>query len=223
MPLVVVALAGQRPPGRQLQIALRPLQGLDRGLLVDAERDGLAGRVDTRPTTSAALEAKSGSLLSHQDLRLLDRSSDCAGSARRIRIDIAKLLRQKRAGPARKAFRRRSQQRQNPLVRLPRVDRLFARARLVLKTSSPSSAKHRRQWLAIRGWTPTSLAIDRVLRPAAAKSTSALASNRAVSSPATGSEPAAHHVPCAKAALLLLRESSRSKITTHCPLKAGPP
>jgi hypothetical protein len=31
MPLVVVALAGQRPPGRQLQIALRPLQGLDRG------------------------------------------------------------------------------------------------------------------------------------------------------------------------------------------------
>src|SRR6516162_7141081 len=27
MPLVVVALAGQRPPGRQLQIALRPLKG----------------------------------------------------------------------------------------------------------------------------------------------------------------------------------------------------
>src|SRR5262245_5789459 len=36
MPLVIVALAGQRASVRQLQIALRPLQGLDRRLLVDA-------------------------------------------------------------------------------------------------------------------------------------------------------------------------------------------
>ena len=58
MPLVVVALAGQRPPGRQLQIALRPLQGLDRGLLIDAEHDGLAGRVDIEADDIGCLGGK---------------------------------------------------------------------------------------------------------------------------------------------------------------------
>ena len=37
VPLVVVALAGQGVPVRQLQITLRPLQGLDRRLFVDTE------------------------------------------------------------------------------------------------------------------------------------------------------------------------------------------
>ncbi len=50
-----------------------PLQRLDRGLFVNAEHNGLLGRGRYRGqlTTSAALAVKSGSLLSHQDLRAL--------------------------------------------------------------------------------------------------------------------------------------------------------
>ena len=46
MPLVVVALTGQGTTIRQLQITLRSLQSLDRGLFVHAEHDGLRGRGD---------------------------------------------------------------------------------------------------------------------------------------------------------------------------------
>ena len=43
MPLVIVALAGQGPAVRQLQIALRPLQRLDRKLFVGAKNNRLVG------------------------------------------------------------------------------------------------------------------------------------------------------------------------------------
>src|SRR5262245_2095075 len=46
VPLVVVALAGQGASVRQLQIALRPFQGLDRRLFVDTENNRLGGRID---------------------------------------------------------------------------------------------------------------------------------------------------------------------------------
>src|SRR6266576_6540887 len=46
MPLVIVALAGQGAAIGQLQITLRSLQSLDRGLLVHAEHNGLRGRGD---------------------------------------------------------------------------------------------------------------------------------------------------------------------------------
>src|SRR6202011_1556862 len=39
VPLVVVALPGQGASIRQLQIALRPLQGLDRRLFIDTENN----------------------------------------------------------------------------------------------------------------------------------------------------------------------------------------
>ena len=48
VPLVVVALAGQGAAVRQLQITLRPLQGLDRRLFVDTENNGLGGRIDIK-------------------------------------------------------------------------------------------------------------------------------------------------------------------------------
>ena len=41
--LVIMAVAGQRPTVRELQIALRTLQGLDRGLFVDADDDRFSG------------------------------------------------------------------------------------------------------------------------------------------------------------------------------------
>src|SRR4029077_223739 len=69
MPLVVVALAGQGAAIGQLQIALRSLQSLDRGLLVHTQHNSLRRRGDVKATTSAALAVKFGSLLSHQDLR----------------------------------------------------------------------------------------------------------------------------------------------------------
>ena len=46
MPLVIVALAGQGAAIGQLQITLRSLQSLDRGLLVHAQHNGLRGRGD---------------------------------------------------------------------------------------------------------------------------------------------------------------------------------
>ena len=48
VPLVVVALAAQGAAIRQLQITLRPLQGLDRRLFVDTENNGLGGRIDIK-------------------------------------------------------------------------------------------------------------------------------------------------------------------------------
>src|SRR5258708_37636134 len=48
VPLVIVALASQGASVRQLQIALRPLQGLDRRLFVDTENDRLGGRINIK-------------------------------------------------------------------------------------------------------------------------------------------------------------------------------
>src|SRR5436190_427595 len=48
VPLVVVALAGQGATVRQLQIALRPLQGLDRRLFVNTENNRLGRRIDIK-------------------------------------------------------------------------------------------------------------------------------------------------------------------------------
>ena len=45
MPLVVVALARQGAPVRELQIPLRPLQCLDRGFFIDTENNRLGRRV----------------------------------------------------------------------------------------------------------------------------------------------------------------------------------
>ncbi|MCA1458894.1 H-NS histone family protein [Bradyrhizobium sp. BRP22] len=46
MPLVIVPLAGEGAAIGQLQITLRALQSLDRGLLVQAQHNGLRGRGD---------------------------------------------------------------------------------------------------------------------------------------------------------------------------------
>src|SRR6516225_5967479 len=46
VPLVLVALAGQGASVRELQIALRPLQRLDRQLLIDTEHNRLDRRID---------------------------------------------------------------------------------------------------------------------------------------------------------------------------------
>src|SRR5450631_1380264 len=87
-------------------------------------------------------------------------------------VDIAKFPGQQGPGPAREPGRRRPiEQLQNPLVGRLRIDRLLAGPGFLCSPSRPRSAKLCRQRLTIRGWTPTSLAIDRVIgcyAPAAA-------------------------------------------------------
>src|SRR5215475_11919823 len=46
VPLVIMALTGQGAPVRELQVALRPLQSLDRRLLIDTEDNRLGRGVD---------------------------------------------------------------------------------------------------------------------------------------------------------------------------------
>jgi hypothetical protein len=46
---VIVAMSGQRSTVRKLQISLRPLQRLDRGLFVEADDDGVLGRRHVEP------------------------------------------------------------------------------------------------------------------------------------------------------------------------------
>ena len=58
MPLVVVALPGQGASVRQLQIALRPLQGLDRRLFVDTENNRFGGRIDVKADHIGGLRHK---------------------------------------------------------------------------------------------------------------------------------------------------------------------
>ena len=55
VPFVVVALAGQGAPVGQFQIALRPLQRLDRWLLIDAQHNGPLGRSDVEPDKNLRL------------------------------------------------------------------------------------------------------------------------------------------------------------------------
>src|SRR5450631_2514943 len=87
-------------------------------------------------------------------------------------VNIVKFPGQQGPGPAREPGRRRFiEQLQNPFVGRLRIDRLLARPRFACSPSRPRSAKRCRQRLTIRGWTPTSLAIERVLRPAAANRT----------------------------------------------------
>jgi hypothetical protein len=70
-------VTGQSQSVRELQKSLRPLQRLDRKLLIDADDDRILGRAMYSETTSAALTTNLGSLLSHQDLRP-PRSTFCA-------------------------------------------------------------------------------------------------------------------------------------------------
>jgi quaternary ammonium compound-resistance protein SugE len=68
VPLVIVALPAERTAIGKLQITLCPLHRLDRELFVDTNHDGVLRRRQIEPADLGGL-AKSGSLLSHHDLR----------------------------------------------------------------------------------------------------------------------------------------------------------
>ena len=119
--LVIVAVAGQRPAVRQLQIALRPLQRLDRGLFVDADDDRVLGRRHVEPDHVGGLGDELGIVAlapgfapGEVDLLRAQEAPDI------LDIDVAERGRQQRPRPAGIARRRRLiQQRQDALARLP--------------------------------------------------------------------------------------------------------
>src|SRR6202140_2405289 len=173
MPLVVVALAGQGAAIWQLQIALRSLQSLDRGLFVHAQHNGLLGRGDMESNNIGGFGRKVRIVALTPGLASREVNLVAAQEPPDILdVNIAQRLGQQGAGPACKPFWWRFvQQPQNPLVGGLRIDRLLARPRLVFQPfkamigiAVPPKADNPRLH-------PNLLAIDRVLRPAAANRT----------------------------------------------------
>ena len=126
--LVIVAMAGQRPAVRELEIALRSLQRLDRGLLVDTDDDRVLGRRHIEPDHVGGLGHELGIVAltpgfapGEVDLLRAQQAPDI------LDFGIAERGRQQRPCPAGIALGRRLiQQRQDALVRLCRVLRLSA-------------------------------------------------------------------------------------------------
>src|SRR5215510_15241219 len=135
MPLVIVALAGQGAAIGQLQITLRSLQSLDRGLLVHAQHNGLRRRGDIEADNirgfgrKVRVAALTPGLASRQvNLVAAQEPPDI------LDVNIAQRPGQQGPGPACKPSRGwLVQQLQNSLVGRLRIDRLLARPRLVLQ------------------------------------------------------------------------------------------
>ena len=133
MPLVIVALAGQGASVRELQVALRPLQRLDRRLLIDTENDRLGRRVELETDHVGRFR---------RELRVIALAPGLAGSqidvvfAQKapniLNVNILQRHRQPRTRPAGVARRRRLiQKRQNASVRRLTVDWLLVCPRAI--------------------------------------------------------------------------------------------
>src|SRR5271169_1290936 len=143
VPLVIVALAGQGASVRELQVALRPLQRLDRRLLIDAENNRLGRRVDIETDHVGRFR---------RELRVIALAPGLAGSqidvvlAQKapniLNVNILQRHRQQRTRPAGVARRRRLiQKRQNASVRRLTVDWLLACPRAIIQSSKPMIGK----------------------------------------------------------------------------------
>lgn len=107
-PLVVVALPGQGASVRQLQVALRPFQRLDRRLLVGTQNDRLGRRIDVKADHIGGFRRKlrvialaPGLAGRKVDIMLAQEAPDI------LNINVAQGLGQQRAGPPGIAVRRR--------------------------------------------------------------------------------------------------------------------
>src|SRR5436190_16679767 len=135
VPLVIVALASQGTSVRQLQIALRPLQGLDRRLFVDTQNNRLGGRIDIEADHIGGFRRELGVVALTPrfasrkiDIVLTQEAPDI------LNVNVAQALGQQRTRPPRKPHGRRLvQKRQNALVRRPAVDRPLASPGKVLE------------------------------------------------------------------------------------------
>jgi hypothetical protein len=128
-----MALTAERPPVGELQVALRPLQRLDRRLLVDAQNDGILGRRQVEADDIGRLGGELGvvalapRLLSVQiDPLVTQEAPDL------LFVNVAKLGRDQRPHPACEPRRRRTfQDRQDAAAGLGGVLRLRSGTRLV--------------------------------------------------------------------------------------------
>ena len=141
--LVVVAVAAERSPVGQLEIALGPLQRLDVRLLVDRQHDGVVRRVEVEPDDLGGLgdEIRIVALaprLARGEIDLVVSQETPDGLVRHI----DQLSRQQRRRPASVARRRRLiEQRQDPLACLRRVARPRARPGQVAQPGQPLACK----------------------------------------------------------------------------------
>src|ERR1043165_1471431 len=121
--LVIVAMSDQRSTVRKLQVSLRPLQRLDRGLFVDADDDSVLGWRHVKPDHVGSLGDELGIVAlapgfapGKVDLSRTQEAPDM------LDIDITQCGSQQRPGPAGIAFGRHLiQQRQDAFVRLRRI------------------------------------------------------------------------------------------------------
>ncbi len=143
VPLVVVAVSGQRASVRQLQIALGALQRLDRRLLVDTDDDRIVGRRHVEADHIGSLGGELGVVAlapalaaAEIDLLLAQGSPDI------LHVDVAQGLRDQRSVPTGKAFGRRPiEHRANALVGRFAVDRRRAGTRQILEPVEPFAGK----------------------------------------------------------------------------------
>src|SRR5215468_9752388 len=137
VPPVVVALPGQSAAVRQLQVALRPLQSLDRRLLVDTEDDRLGGRMDVKANDVGGFRHEVGVVAlapGFADGKINIVLTQEAPHV--LNINVAHRRCQQRPRPPGKPLRWRLIQKcQNALVRRLAVDRLLACPRTLLQTA----------------------------------------------------------------------------------------
>jgi len=137
--LVIVAMSGQRSTVRELQVSLRPLQRLDRGLFVDADDDSVLGWRHVKPDHVGSLGDELGIVAlapgfapGKVDLPRTQEAPDM------LDIDITQCGSQQRPGPAGIAVGRPLiQQRQDAFVRLRRILRLGAPIARLVETRTP--------------------------------------------------------------------------------------
>jgi hypothetical protein len=108
VPLVIMALTGERSAVGQLQIALRPFQGLDRRLFVNADDDRVLGRRQIEPDDVGSLGSKLGIVafapgFAPREVNLVSTQEP----PDILDIDVAECLGQERPTPAAIALRRR--------------------------------------------------------------------------------------------------------------------
>src|SRR6516165_5477387 len=143
VPLVVMALAGQGASVRQLQIALCPLQRLDRGLLVDTQDNRLGRRINVKADHVGRLRGElrvvalaPGLPRSQIDVVLAQETPNI------LNVDVFERLRQQRASPPGIACGRRLiQKRQNPLASRRTVNRRLGSTRAIVQSGKPVIGK----------------------------------------------------------------------------------
>src|SRR6516164_4061755 len=143
MPLVMVGFTRERSSVGGLEVALRTLERLDRGLLVNAHHDRILGWGHVEPNDIGGLGCEIGIVAlapafapGQIDLLLAQEPSHV------VYVDVAESLSDQLTSPAGAALRDRLIEHcQNALVRCFSIDQFGARPRLVLEALDAAGSK----------------------------------------------------------------------------------